>query len=731
MTQACSKVLAHRRPLLALALVAALLAAAAVALSPARAANPEATTWSIGLQLVDADGDGVYQKGDTPRLRVTITASIQPDADDQSNGDVTDATVTGSDLMFHADTRLSISGGQGIAFQTDTNTQTNRLTGTAINAKADDFDCLDPTPSKSTGSSPAVATCTIDTLIDVSIPAVLEDKTYTISGTVKLQDASSATGAVTATWTDDKGPNTSTPDTTDRIRNNTGSTDKLNTGEHTNTSARVDFRIGVSNAIDDVILTEGTTCNDAGVVDADGDTNKACKTRIPVNQETEFNLAILNEASPPRGVVRGQIAAIVATLVRDGDGGGAATFSNCPNGTSGRASCSPVTTGTSDYNTTKATYRIKAPSTPGAATLRIQVLPTAGGTIPPETRELVFVGPAKTITLTEPTSNIINRNVDTDIPAGVGPRLAAVSKGADSITLTLSAVDARGNPAAHPTQGYIYEITGPDGRRINDETKIKVEQGQKGTTGTDATTAVSNRVLIDVTAPGTNPLVTGQYTVTVKRTAQKLAATQMFRVVGPAASLDLDVGDFSPTIGSQGAITATVNDAEGNPVPDGTAVTFTVSNADGTNNSLVILDGGSSDRTRTEMTEGGDGQVVVNGTVVGNGLAIVIATTSGASGNNISQPGQIDTTGGTQAGSSPLSSCLSKTDVGDYTSWTCSQTSTADAVFSVLRNRGADALWLRSVGTWIGYATTAAGAPIPRLVSNFIIRQHDILFIGG
>ena len=732
MTQACSKVLAHRRPLLALALVAALLAAAAVALSPARAATATNTTWSVGLALLDADNDGVYQKGDTPRLLVTVTASIQPDADDQSNGGITAATVSASDLTFHADTRLTISGGQGIEFQTGTNTQKNVLLGSDINAKGTNFDCMPRPAVKSTGSSPAVATCTINTLIDVSIPAVLEDKTYTISGRVRIADADGTDDDVTANWTDDTGADANE----DSGRSRGANSDKLATGERNNANASVSFAIGVQPTITAVTLTENNVCNDLGVVDTDTTTNKACKTTIPVTHKTQFKLDILNAAG--RGVVTGQVAAIVATLVRTGEGGGTAVFSDCPGtgATSGRASCSPVLTQSSpaadsDYDTRGEIYEIQAPSTPGEATLRIQVLATAGGSME-QTRNLVFVGPAKTITLSDPVSSVLNRNSDAADAAGAsaGASLANRSKGTDSITLTLSAVDARDNPAAHPSQNYNYEITGPDGRRINDAAKITIEQGQRATSGANAQVTSKGKVLIDVTAPATAPLATGMYTATVKRTAQSLSATKMFRVVGPAADLSLEVGDASAAIGSSVAITATVNDADGNAVPHGTSVTFTASNADGSNNDLVILPGGSDNKTGAATTTGTTGKATLNGTVVGNGIVILIATTQGATGT-VSDTGEIDTSSDAQAISATPTSCLSKTDVGDYTTWTCAQTGNADAVFSVLRNRGADALYLRSVGRWVRYATDAAGGPIPGSTSNFTIRQYDTLFIGG
>ena len=267
MTQACSKVLAHRRPLLALALVAALLAAAAVALSPARAATATNTTWSVGLALLDADRDGVYQKGDTPRLLVTVTASIQPDADDQSNGGITAATVTAANLNFHEDTRLTISGGQGIEFQTGTNTQKNVLLGADLDAKSTTFACTDTTPSTSTGSSPAVATCTIDTQIDVSIPAVLEDKTYTISGRVRIDDITGDTDDVTANWTDDTGADADA----DSGRSRGANSDKLAAAERNNASASTSFTIGVQPTITATPLTEAKVCDAAGKVASGGD----------------------------------------------------------------------------------------------------------------------------------------------------------------------------------------------------------------------------------------------------------------------------------------------------------------------------------------------------------------------------------------------------------------------------------------------------------------------------
>ena len=767
MTQAFSRLLARQRPLLALAVVAALFAAAVAALAPAGAqtpANPQGSqqtiTWSIGLALKDENGDGIFEKGDAPELQVTFSAAITPDASDQASGGIKNAMITtgSTPLTLHeTNTSLTISGGQGIEFQLGPNSQIDRLRGDHINeqgGKEAPFACTSTAGASSSGSSPATATCSIDTGIMVSIPQTVADATYIIRGRVNFSSGSLVVNYEQADGTDDANgnPNRSMasaafPGTADVADRTFSSTDPA---ELNNASASVNLPIGPVAAVSSVAFAPASKCADAGdppetgldtrrlsgTVDDPGGIGSgtgagttACKTtlRTAGGNHSHFELKIRNSAN--RGVVPGQVIAVLGTLVRET--GGSATFAACGGEAADSASCTPDLD--SNTKTASSFFTVKAPSTPGTATLRVQVVPRAGETV---TREipLIFTGPATSIELSDVPSTILNRNVDA-ADADVTDR----AKGTDSIVLAITPKDADDNTVAQPG-GYTYELTGPDSRRVvlSGSAKIAVEPGPTPSTSDPSTKTSVNQVLIDVTSAATAaaPLMTGEYTLKVSRTARNLSATTTFRVVGPAGNLALSLGDECTNgraslaeVGCTFDITATITDADGNNVADGTDVALSATNTDGTNAQNLILSGSGSDSTRTTLKTKA-GAATGMATVVGNGEVLIVAT---ASGGTVSDSQIADTTAaasGAGAESNVLA-CLSKVEVGEYSTYICDATLTADALFSVLRNRGADAIYLRSVGSWVRYATNAAGAPLPGSADNFTAVKYDTLFIGG
>ena len=746
----------RQRPLLALAVVAALFAAAIAALAPAGAQSGEGSqqsiTWSIGLALKDANSDGIFEKGDTPELQVTFAAAITPDASDQAGDGITGAVITtDTPLAFAPTTSLTISGGQGIEFQLGPNSQIDRLRGGHINdgSEGPTFTCETPSAAagKSNGSSPATASCAIDTGILISIPQTVPDNTYNIRGRVAF-DA----GSLSVDYMQDSGLTDATDDaadaradrtlaseaftgTTDEgVRTRTGDTE-LNEG-----SASFPLVIGPVAAVDSVSLTPASKCTDSGstssvpvglddgvLTDRDGPGSTACKTTLRTigGTHSHFELKILNSAN--RGVMSGQVIAVVGTLVRET--GGNAVFESCAGVPVNSSSCTPTV---ATLNTTSSFFTVRAPSTPGTGTLRIQVVPRAGGT---ETREipLIFTGPATSIELSDVPSTVLNRNVD-----AADANLTDEAKGTDSIVLTITPKDADGNVVTQ-TRTYNYELTGPDSRRVvlgSSTAGIAVKQGPTPSTSDDAGRSSPNQVLIDVTRPATNALMTGEYTLTVKRTARNLSATTTFRVVGPAGNLELSLGDTCTNgrgslaeVGCTFEVTATVTDADGNNVADGTEVALSATNTDGSNAQNLILSGAGSDSTRTNLKTAA-GKAVGTATVVGNGEVLLVAT---ASGGAVSDSQIADTTASASAvgAESNVLACLSKVEVGEYSTYICDDTLTADALFSVLRNRGADAIYLRGAGSWVRYATDAAGTPLPGSGDNFTAVRYDTLFIGG
>ena len=753
MTQAFSRLLARQRPLLALAVVAALFAAAIAALAPVGAqttADPgqQTITWTTSLGLADSsENDGIYLKGDTPTLLVIVSAAITPDAHDQANGGISGAQIsTGTNLKFENTTSLRISGGQGIEFQLGPNTQIDRLRGNHITDKASEgtgdgtLECTGRVAPTSSGSSPATASCTINTGIRISIPQNVPDNTYTISGSVQFEE-----GELTVDYEQADGP--AEADGRSDASEAYTATAAVNARKRTHTTGLDEGRVSVSlpigpvAAVANVSLAPANACmgsapNKGLDTDATPETSEAttCATTLRTSgaEYSHFDLRILNAATPPRGVVSGQVIAVVGTLVRET--GGNATFATCAN-LKGLNSSSCTPTLASD-ETARSTFTVKSPSTPGTGTLRIQVVPRAGGT---ETREipLIFTGPATSIELSDVPSTVLNRNVD-DADA----ELDDLAKGTDSIVLAITPKDADGNVVGQ-SGTYSYELTGPDSRRVlagkvanRGSSGIVVDEGPTPSTSDTANTPSNNQVLIDVTAAASKPLMTGEYTLTVKRTARNLSATTTFRVVGPAGNLELGLGDACTNgrdslaeVGCTFEVTATVTDADGNNVADGTEVALSATNTDGSNAQNLILSGAGADSTRTSLKTAA-GKAVGTATVVGNGEVLLVAT---ASGGAVSDSQIADTTASASAvgAESNVLACLSKVEVGEYSTYICDATLTADALFSVLRNRGADAIYLRGAGSWVRYATDAAGTPLPGSGDNFTAVRYDTLFIGG
>ena len=87
-----------------------------------------------------------------------------------------------------------------------------------------------------------------------------------------------------------------------------------------------------------------------------------------------------------------------------------------------------------------------------------------------------------------------------------------------------------------------------------------------------ATRPTRSEATVRVTAAAADPLETGVYTLEL-RTAGK-SATREFTVVGEADSVALSEPEGELRVGGTISFTATLRDAEGNPAPDGTPVSW-------------------------------------------------------------------------------------------------------------------------------------------------------------
>lgn len=744
MTQAFSEVLARQRPLLALAVITALFIAAAAAIAPSRAADPATdVTWSVGIGVKDADGDGIIQAGDSPTLTVTITADIAPDAADQASGarvDVEEAgAITLGSLAFDDGpdtgtvdaTRLQIANrdGSGIRFLPNSAAPNNQK----VRIQTPDFaattitGCDSSSSTDSTGSTPAKATCTIETNVLVVIPSGTRDGSYRISGNVEFS------GTATVTFDDA----TDAPETA-TIGAAAGTTD---TTKALPTAVSTDIVLGPVAAVDDVIFTPAEkSCTAAGIYDANGD--KPCKTTIPVNKESEFELKILNSAD--RGVLSAQLATVVVTLLREGDAGGSATLSMCGTAAASGSSCNPALrpqSGTDPdhlggQRTGSFKVRVKAPRTPGAATLRALVVPKTGDS-KEMTQSLIFEGAASKYTLAEQTGTVLNRLAGDE-------QVAIKDSARNALDIGISATDSRDQTVDVPL-GLTYQVMGPDGKTASGITaaagKKADSTGASGDADTDPDTDTS-KVRIEVSDNAAPFLATGEYTLNIKQ-GTKTVATTTFTVAGPTAEDGLTVAadlDAADAVGSEVPITITAKDADGNNVPDGTRVLITVSDIDTGSGNVLVLSGANAAGAVYKTTK--NGRATATAIVVGTARAVLTVDIVGTDGTDDGTDDDantdlslanahevLDLSGVDAVQTTSPTTGLTRTDLGQYASWMRSETTTAAALFNQLVRRGATAIHLFNGTNWVRYATVD-GVRVPGAL-DFTVKQGDTLFIGG
>lgn len=740
MTQAFSEVLARQRPLLALAVITALFIAAAAAIAPSRAADPATdVTWSVGIGVKDADGDGIIQAGDSPTLTVTITASIAPDAADQASGakvDVDNDAVGIMNLRFDDSmdantvdaTRLQIASGSGIRFLPNPsapNDQKVRITSDDLNpADPATLSCVTASSrgTDSSGSTPATATCVIETGVLVVIPSGTPDGSYRISGNVEF------TGTATVDFDD---ADAGTADETATVGN--AANNVLPTAVSTN------IVLGPVAAVDSVSFAPAGTCTAAGVYTGTGNT-KACKTTIPTNAESEFDLRILNSAK--RGVLSAQLATVVVTLLREGDAGGSATLSRCGGEDASGSSCNPglaspnvLGGGGMEGTTSRFRIRVKAPRTPGAATLRALVVPKTGDS-EPMTIPLTFVGDASKYTLAEQTGTVLNRL------AGDEQDAMDIKDGARNVLhIGLSATDSRDQTVPVPT-GLVYDIMDPDGKKLTAGiTAGPANKADGSDEGTDPDVDTS-KVRIEVSDNAAPFLANGEYTLNIKQ-GSKTVATTTFTVAGPTAENGLTVAadlDNADAVGSEVPITITAKDADGNNVPDGTRVLITVSDIDTGSGNVLVLSGANAAGAVYKTTK--NGRATATAIVVGTARAVLTVDIVGTDGTDDGTDDDantdlslanahevLDLSGVDQVQTTSPTTGLTRTDLGQYASWMRSETTTAAALFNQLVRRGATAIHLFNGTNWVRYATVD-GVRVPGAL-DFTVKQGDTLFIGG
>ena len=321
----------------------------------------------------------------------------------------------------------------------------------------------------------------------------------------------------------------------------------------------------------------------------------------------------------------------------------------------------------------------------------------SGGVAESDKITLTFTGGANTLSLGEPSSNLLNQmSADDD---------------RDEITFSFGTTDSSGSSVDNPTNLH-YAITGPDGKSVSTKSAIIPMQE------TGQTSAPESNDVIKLTANASplKPLAGGDYTLKV--TSGALSTTADFVVVGKADTVAITTSEADEN--GQIDVTVEVTDAMGNHVADGTPVMIESADLRG-DNDRVLYRTSTTGKTKAGMAaatfiEIGPGRAAIIATADGKTDVARVTSNYGAEDEQEAMPEE-------EAGLSCLSS------LSGFSTWTCDVEASASEIFDWISSRGATALHLNSNRMWVRYSVVD-GAMVPGS-SDFMVTKSDILYISN
>ena len=355
---------------------------------------------------------------------------------------------------------------------------------------------------------------------------------------------------------------------------------------------------------------------------------------------------------------------------------------------------------------------------PANAVTKFKVRKVAEGSVD-VTATVISTGPAKTtetlsLAFTGSQSSVMVAD-GTKSLAAVSPTDDASTSGKDesmddAIMLTVTASDKGGNSIAPYDSGWTITITGPDEKPVSTSNRITASQPMMvpGTTNSYAIT-------LDGMGTARQPLAAGEYTLKAKR--GELEDTATFTVAGATgnASLEVDHGSVSE-FGQQVTATATLTDAEGNHVVDGTEVIFTVSGK-----GLTAAGKGVVGTNTTTKSSGGMAKATYVATGSGTAVIAVVA-------DNTTAVATVTSTAGAEEPAEEAMglSCLSTFNA--FSTYTCAQDSSASELFALVSGRDATAIHLWNGSAWVRYSVVE-GAMVPGS-TDFPVSTNETLYIS-
>ena len=432
-------------------------------------------------------------------------------------------------------------------------------------------------------------------------------------------------------------------------------------------------------------------------------------TTLDGGSNTRLLLRVLN--ANDRGSAAGSAASILVTTTAgkviglNVNDGGTPTPNRCVGSNTASLACQiPVGTG-SNFGASSADrigIEVQGPGAGKSAVAKVKatILSSAGTSITTETVTITFSGKLDKLTVGDPPGGLLNT--------------ATTGDNRDRLILSVSGEDASGNNTVPNSPQGTPLIKGPNGATVATSAiqavwpRLKTGQTAPGANCANCQrdAAGNPQVQINVLAPADNKLAAGDYTIQLR--ANGKSDTQTFTISGDADTVTVSDPDGNLAVNERISVTATVNDADGNAVPDGTTITFTAAQA-GTAPVLVKV---ASDT----KTTGGEASATY--LVVGTGTGWISANAGGKSGIKL-----VNVAAAEVAPANPADNL--STTVPGFSSWTGSATANASELLSSLSGISQILLWQNG---WLRYGV-ADGREIPGSI-DFEIRRGAILWLS-
>ena len=432
-------------------------------------------------------------------------------------------------------------------------------------------------------------------------------------------------------------------------------------------------------------------------------------TTLDGGSNTNLLLRVLN--ANDKGSAAGSAASILVTTtagkviglnVNDGAMG---TPNRCVGSNTASLACQIPVGSSSNFGASTADRIGIQVEGPGAgksavANVKATILSSAGASITTETVTITFSGKLDKLTVGDPPGGLLNTVTTGD--------------NRDRLILSVSGEDASGNNTVPNSPQGTPLIKGPNGATVATTAiqavwpRLKTGQTAPGANCANCQrdAAGNPQVQINVLAPSDNKLAAGDYTIQLR--ANGKSDTQTFTISGDADTVTVSDPEGNLAVNERISVTATVNDADGNAVPDGTTITFTAAQA-GTAPVLVKV---ASDT----KTTGGEASATY--LVVGTGTGWISANAGGKSGIKL-----VNVAAAEVAPANPADNL--STTVPGFSSWTGSATANASELLSSLSGISQILLWQNG---WLRYGV-ADGREIPGSI-DFEIRRGAILWLS-